>query len=138
MTTSVADHRAAALAACESTVPLLREAGLIEVAVQLAEIVSLALAGDDDTAFAKARTLPQGDITDFWDPLDWDLENQMPLERKALVTAHYWATWRALVNWRVVKSYAFERELVDVRAVSLEATAQKLLAQQRARHAPDS
>lgn len=108
-----------------------------EVAAQLAEITSLALAGDEEAAFSLARKLPQSDIADFWDPLDWDLD-QLPLERKALVTAHYLAAWRALVNWRVAKSYDFEREVVDVRPSALEIAAQELLAQQRARHAPDA
>ncbi|WP_144007156.1 hypothetical protein, partial [Pelomonas sp. KK5] len=135
MKSTVANHRDVALAACAATVPLLREARLNDVAAQLDEITSLALSGDDETVFAMARKLPQGDIADFWDPLDWDLEDQLPLERRALITAYYWATWRALVNWRVAKSYDFDREVVDVEPRSLATVAEGLLAQQKARHA---
>ena len=108
-----------------------------DVAAQLAEITTLALADSDEAAFGMARKLPQGDIADFWDPLGWDLD-QLPLERRALITAYYSATWKALVNWRVAKSYDFERELVDIQPSSLEAVAKHLLAQQRARHATDA
>jgi hypothetical protein len=138
MKSSVADHRAVALAACASAVPLLREAGLNDVADQLAEITSLALADDDEAALSMSRKLPQSDIADFWDPLDWDLEADSQLERKALVTAYYWATWKALVNWRVAKSYDFEREAVDRRPHSLENVAKELLAQQKGRHERDA
>jgi hypothetical protein len=134
MKLSVAEHRSAALDVCNSTVPLLHSAGLNGVAAQLSTIASLALAGNDEAALLLARKLPQGDIADFWDPLDWDTD-QLPLERKALVTAYYWAAWRALVNWRVAKYYGFEREAVDVRPGALEMAAEELLVQQRARHA---
>ena len=140
MKATVSEHRTTSLAACASTVPLLREAGLHEVAAQLEAISSLARAGDDEAAFAMARKLPQSDIARIWDPfVDWEWrEGDLTFERRALVTVYYWATWRSLVNWRVAKCYDFDRAAVDLRPDSLEVAAKELLIKRKERLDPDS
>jgi hypothetical protein len=96
--------------------------GNSEVANKLVAIVGLVQGGSLFEAFEAYRNLPRYDVADFWESMDWmiDEHERVPAQDKALTAAYYNQTLKALGDLRVSVLYGFQRPLVDSSPVAVK------------------
>jgi len=105
----------AAMSLCAATAARLVLNGHADIANKLAAIDSLIKDGALSEAFEAYRNLPRFDVADFWESMDWMLNEheRTPVQEKALTAAYYNQTLKALGDLRVSALYGFQRPLVD-------------------------
>ncbi|WP_303747901.1 hypothetical protein [Stenotrophomonas pigmentata] len=125
----------AAVALCAATIPRLASSGCMDVADKLTTIQDLIQSGAITQAFEAYRNLPRHDIVFLWDDMDWMFseDERVPVAEKALTTAYYNQTLRALGDLRVSVLYGFERPLIDSSPATVQQLATELVSTLRPR-----
>lgn len=117
------------MALCAATIPLLASSGRIDVAAELTTIHALIQSGAMTKAFEAYRNLPRYDIVFLRENMDWMFSEheRVPVAEKALATAYYSQTLRALGDLRVSVLYGFERPLIDSSPTTVQQLATELV-----------